>query len=315
MNNRKIISLLIIFAILLISVYLFVGIPGNWGYILPRRATRILAIVITGAVIAVSTIVFQTITNNRILTPSLIGLDSLYLLIQTFIIFFYGSTSLSATDQNINFFISVGLMIGFALVLFHILFRKGHNVYFLLLIGLIFGTFFQSLSSFMQVLIDPNEFMIVQNRMFASFNNVNTDILYLAVTILVITLVYFSKFFKYLDVLSLGKEHAINLGVDYEYLVRRLMVIVAILISVSTALVGPIMFLGILVANVAYELFKTYRHSTLLTGGIVVSVIALVGGQLVVDRIFTFETTLSVIINLIGGIYFLYLILKENRTW
>ncbi|MCZ0703287.1 iron complex transport system permease protein [Natronobacillus azotifigens] len=315
MNNRKIISLLIIFAILLISVYLFVGIPGNWGYILPRRATRILAIVITGAVIAVSTIVFQTITNNRILTPSLIGLDSLYLLIQTFIIFFYGSTSLSATDQNINFFISVGLMIGFALVLFHILFRKGHNVYFLLLIGLIFGTFFQSLSSFMQVLIDPNEFMIVQNRMFASFNNVNTDILYLAVTILVITLVYFSKFFKYLDVLSLGKEHAINLGVDYEYLVRRLMVIVAILISVSTALVGPIMFLGILVANVAYELFKTYRHSTLLTGGIVVSVIALVGGQLVVDRIFTFETALSVIINLIGGIYFLYLILKENRTW
>lgn len=315
MNNRKIISLLVIFAIILISIYLFVGIPGNWGYILPRRATRILAIVITGAVIAVSTIVFQTITNNRILTPSLIGLDSLYLLIQTFIIFFYGSTSLSATDQNINFFISVGLMIGFALVLFHILFRKGHNVYFLLLIGLIFGTFFQSLSSFMQVLIDPNEFMIVQNRMFASFNNVNTDILYLAVTILVITLVYFSKFFKYLDVLSLGKEHAINLGVDYEYLVRRLMVIVAILISVSTALVGPIMFLGILVANVAYELFKTYRHSTLLTGGIVVSVIALVGGQLVVDRIFTFETTLSVIINLIGGIYFLYLILKENRTW
>lgn len=315
MSNRMKISLLATGAIVLIAIYLFVGIHGNWGYILPRRATRVLAIVITGAVVAISTIVFQTITNNRILTPSLIGLDSLYLLIQTFIIFFYGSTSLTATDQNLNFFISVGLMIGFALILFRVLFRKGHNIYFLLLIGLIFGTFFRSLSSFMQVLIDPNEFMIVQNKMFASFNNVNTDILYLAVAILVITLLYFVRFYKYLDVLSLGKEQAINLGVDYDYLVRRLMVVVAILFSVSTALVGPIMFLGILVSNVAYEMFKTYRHATLLTGTVVISVVALVGGQLIVDRIFTFETTLSVIINLVGGTYFLYLILKENRKW
>lgn len=315
MSNRRKLLLLTLLVTLLIAVYLFVGIPGNWGYILPRRATRVLAIVITGAVIGVSTTIFQTITNNRILTPSLIGLDSLYILIQTFIIFFYGSTSLTATDKNVNFFLSVGLMIGFALILFQVLFRKGHNIYFLLLTGLIFGTFFNSLSTFMQVLIDPNEFLIVQNRMFASFNNVNTDILYLSLIILAITCIYFIPFIKYLDVLSLGKEHAINLGVDYDYLVRRLMIIVAICISVATALVGPIMFLGILVSNVTYELFKTYRHSVLLVGVMLISVGALVGGQLIVDRVFSFETTLSVIINLIGGVYFLYLILKENISW
>lgn len=315
MSNRRKLLLLTLLVTLLIAVYLFVGIPGNWGYILPRRATRVLAIVITGAVIGVATTIFQTITNNRILTPSLIGLDSLYMLIQTFIIFFYGSTSLTATDKNVNFFLSVGLMIGFALILFQVLFRKGHNIYFLLLTGLIFGTFFNSLSTFMQVLIDPNEFLIVQNRMFASFNNVNTDILYLSLIILAITCIYFIPFIKYLDVLSLGKEHAINLGVDYDYLVRRLMIIVAICISVATALVGPIMFLGILVSNVTYELFKTYRHSVLLVGVMLISVGALVGGQLIVDRVFSFETTLSVIINLIGGVYFLYLILKENISW
>lgn len=315
MSNRRKLLLLTLLVTLLIAVYLFVGIPGNWGYILPRRATRVLAIVITGAVIGVSTTIFQTITNNRILTPSLIGLDSLYMLIQTFIIFFYGSTSLTATDKNVNFFLSVGLMIGFALILFQVLFRKGHNIYFLLLTGLIFGTFFNSLSTFMQVLIDPNEFLIVQNRMFASFNNVNTDILYLSLILLSVTCIYFVPFIKYLDVLSLGKEHAINLGVDYDYLVRRLMIIVAICISVATALVGPIMFLGILVSNVTYELFKTYRHSVLLVGVMLISVGALVGGQLIVDRVFSFETTLSVIINLIGGVYFLYLILKENISW
>ena len=315
MSHKTKLMLLAIGSVTAISLFLFVGLTGNWQYILERRFTRIVAIAVTGAVIAIATIIFQTITNNRILTPSLIGLDALYQLIQTFIIFFYGSTSLSATNQTVNFFLSIGLMIIFALILFKLLFKRGNNIYFLLLIGLIFGTFFQSLSTFMQVLIDPNEFLIVQNRMFASFNNVQTDLLYLSIGIIVITLLYLLKFTKYLDVLSLGKSHAVNLGVDYNRVVQQLMVIVAILMAVATALVGPIMFLGILVVNVTYEMFKTYKHSILILATVFVSIIALVGGQFIIDRVFNFSTTLSVVINLVGGVYFLYLILKENRTW
>lgn len=315
MSHKTKLILLAIGSVVAISLFLFIGLTGNWQYILERRFTRIVAIAVTGAVIAIATIIFQTITNNRILTPSLIGLDALYQLIQTFIIFFYGSTSLSATNQTVNFFLSIGLMIIFALILFKLLFKQGNNIYFLLLIGLIFGTFFQSLSTFMQVLIDPNEFLIVQNRMFASFNNVQTDLLYLSIGIIVITLLYLLKFTKYLDVLSLGKSHAVNLGVDYNRVVQQLMVIVAILMAVATALVGPIMFLGILVVNVTYEMFKTYKHSVLILATVFVSIIALVGGQFIIDRVFNFSTTLSVVINLVGGVYFLYLILKENRTW
>lgn len=315
MTNRKKFIILTSLMLVLIMLYLFLGLEGNISYILTRRATRMLAIIMTGAVIAVATVIFQTITNNRLLTPSLIGLDSLYQLMQTFIIFFYGSTSITVVNQNLNFVLSVVLMIVFALVLFHVLFKRDHNVYLILLIGLIFGTFFQSMTTFMQVLIDPNEFLIVQNRMFASFNNVQTELLFLALGLLVLTFLYLIRFYKYLDVLSLGKEHAVNLGVEYDSIVQRLMVVVAILISIATALVGPITFLGILVVNVTYEMFKTYRHSILLAATTIISVIALVGGQLVVDRVFSFSTTLSVIINLIGGSYFLYLILKENRTW
>ncbi|GEM02290.1 iron complex transport system permease protein [Halolactibacillus halophilus] len=315
MSHKTKMTLLAIGSVVAIGLFLFIGLTGNWQYILERRFTRIVAIAVTGAVIAIATIIFQTITNNRILTPSLIGLDALYQLIQTFIIFFYGSTNLSATNQTINFFLSIGLMIVFALILFKLLFKRGNNIYFLLLIGLIFGTFFQSLSTFMQVLIDPNEFLIVQNRMFASFNNVQTDLLYIAIGIILITLLYLLKFTRYLDVLSLGKSHAVNLGVDYNRVVQQLMVIVAILMAVATALVGPIMFLGILVVNVTYEMFKTYKHSVLILATVFVSIIALVGGQFIIDRMFNFSTTLSVVINLVGGVYFLYLILKENRTW
>ncbi|MFB1051214.1 iron chelate uptake ABC transporter family permease subunit [Paraliobacillus sp. JSM ZJ581] len=312
--NTKIILLAVITSIF-IAIFLFTNIPGNWDYILPRRISKVIAMIITGVVIAIATVVFQTITNNRILTPSVIGLDSLYVLLQTFLIFIFGSTSIVSVNPTINFLVSIAIMIVFAFFLYHLLFKKHQNVYFLLLVGLVFGTFFSSLSSFMQVLIDPNEFLIVQNKMFASFNNMNTDIIPFAIVIIALTFIYFMRFLPYLDVMSLGKSHAINLGVSYEYMVKRLLIVIAIWISVATALVGPILFLGLLVANVTYEFLKTYRHTYLLIGSALVSIIALVGGQLILERLFTFDTTISVIINFIGGVYFLYLILKENKAW
>lgn len=314
-NNKVKIGILALIAIVLIVLFTFVGLGNYWEYALPRRGIKILAIVVTGAAIAFSTVVFQTITNNRILTPGIIGLDSLYMLIQTFLIFVFGSDNLTLMNKNVNFAISVGLMVLFAMLLFKILFkREGENIYFVLLMGLIFGTLFQSMSSFMQVLIDPNEFQIVQDRMFASFNNVQTDLLWLSIILIAIVTIYFRKFSKYLDVLSLGKEQAVNLGVDYDKIVKRLLIIVVILISIATSLVGPITFLGLLVVNVAYQFIKTYRHSYLILSSILISIIALVGGQLLVERVFSFSTTLSVIINFLGGTYFIYLLLKENKS-
>ncbi|MDQ0159346.1 iron chelate uptake ABC transporter family permease subunit [Alkalibacillus salilacus] len=314
MHNRTKLVILSILSLGLIAIFLFSNLDGHWDYVLPRRAMKIFAIVLTGSAIAFSTVIFQTVTNNRILTPSIIGLDSLYLLIQTGLIFLFGSTH-SLMNQYVNFFISVGFMIVFALLLYHFLFkREGENIYFLLLVGLIFGTFFNSLSEFMQVLIDPNEFQVVQDQMFASFNNVNTDLFYIALAGMAVTTLYFLKFAKFLDVLSLGKDQAINLGLNYDYIVKQIFIIVAILVSIATVLVGPITFLGLLVANVAYEFLKTYRHRVLILGAILVSIIALVGGQLIVERVFTFSTTISVIINFAGGVYFIYLLLRESRA-
>ncbi|GAA0136412.1 petrobactin ABC transporter permease YclO [Paenibacillus sp. YSY-4.3] len=316
MSIRTKIAVLAILAIVLAVLFMTIDAGGHWDYILPKRGKKLIAILLTGTAIAFSTVVFQTITNNRILTPSIIGLDSLYMLLQTIIVFVLGSTALTLMSKNLQFVMAVGFMVLFALLLYQMLFRgEGRNIYYLLLIGLIFGTFFSSLSSFMQKLIDPNEFLIVKDKMFASFNNVNADILLLALAGVFLTGIYFARFNKYLDVLALGRDHAVNLGVSYDYVVKRMLIVVAILISISTALVGPITFLGLLVANVAYQFLNTYRHKQLIAGASLISIIALVGGQLVVERVFTFSTSLSVIINFIGGVYFIYLLLKENKSW
>lgn len=316
MDYKKKTFILIAIALILSVLYVVYELSGNIGYILPRRIIKVLAIILTGGAIAFSTTIFMTITNNRILTPSIMGLDSLYMLTQTFIIFIFGSRSLIIMNSNINYLLSIGIMVIFSLLFYQLLFKgEGNNIYFLLLIGMICGTFFSSFTEFMQVLIDPNEFMIAQDKMFASINNVNTNLVYLSIVLIVLVVLYFSRFYKYLDVLALGKDHATNLGVPYDYVVKRLLIIVAILISVATALIGPITFLGLLVVNITYEFLKTYRHKYVIIAAISMSVIALVGGQFIVERLFAFQTTISVVINFVGGIYFIYLLLKENRSW
>lgn len=167
----------------------------------------------------------------------------------------------------------------------------------------------------MQVLIDPNEFDALQTKLFASFSLVNTKIILISIVILAIMAIILYKDFNKLDVMSLGREQAINLGVDYDKFSKKILMFVAILVSLSTALVGPITFLGIIVVNLTYEITKTYKHLVLLIVGTLISIIALVGGQFFVERIFNFNTTISIIINFIGGIYFINLLLRESKLW
>jgi len=316
MGYRKKTCILFTSLFILIALFILIGLNSrNWQYALSRRIPEVIGIVLTGSSIAFSSMIFQTITNNRILTPSVLGLDFLYIFIQTLIVFIFGSSTLIRTNEKLNFLLAVGSMALFSVILFRILFkREGSNIFFLLLFGMVFGTFFQSLSSFMQMIIDPNEFMVIQNRMFASFNNINTDILWLALFIMVATMGYTYRFLAKLDTLSLGRENAINLGVEYDEVVRSLLIIVSILVSVSTALVGPITFLGLLVVNITRGFLNTYKHSYLLSGSMLISSITLVGGQLIAGRIINFATPISVIINFIGGIYLIYILLREAKA-
>ncbi|MEK4231011.1 iron chelate uptake ABC transporter family permease subunit [Solibacillus sp. FSL H8-0538] len=313
-NNVKFI-VLIILSIICIGIYGLYDIKGSFDYAFPRRMIRVLAMIITGVAIAYATVVFQTITHNRILTPSIMGLDSMYMVVQTCIYFFFGSTSILIMNKYLNFTISIVAMVIFALLLYRFLFRADkHPIYFLLLVGMILGTVLGSVTSFMQVIIDPNEYLSLQNKMFASFNNVNGDLVWVAAVILLVAFIYGFTMMNKLDVMSLGREHAMNLGVNYDRIVMNVLILSSVLIATSTALVGPIIFFGLIVANLSYQFFATYKHTTLIFGASLISIIALVGGQFVVEHLFEFSTTLSVIINFIGGVYFIYLLLKESRA-
>ena len=314
MKHKKLLLALGIVAAILVTVFLLIGLnANNFDYALSRRIPKIIAMILVGISIGFSSLVFQTITNNRILTPSILGLDSLYVLLQTTLIFILGSGSGAVNGKNANFVISIIIMIIFSSLIYKFLFRKNsNNIFSLLLIGVVCGTLFESLTTFMQVLIDPLEFQMVQDKMMASFNNINTEILLISTVVIAFCIVFSMDFLKILDVMSLGRDEAINLGVDYDRVTKKMLVVIVILTSVSTALVGPITFLGLLVVNIARQLVKTYKHSELGIATGFISVIALIGGQLIVERILNFGMTIGVIINFIGGIYFIYLVMKER---
>ena len=284
-------------------------------YAMRLRKPKLIVMLITAFAIGGASIVFQSIINNTIVTPCLLGMNSLYTLIHTAVVFFAGTGSFLALNANASFAVDVVLMGLAATVIYGWLFQKTrHNVLYVLLIGTVLSSFFSSIQTTLTRIMDPNEYDTLLTTLVASFSNVNSEIILLSILLLSAVIFVLRKDLMLLDVLTLGKEQAINLGVDYDRSIRRLLLGVTLCIAVATAMVGPISFLGLIIANLARQFLKTYRHTQLILGSALFGMIVLVGGQLLVEHVFTYSIPVSVFITVGGGLYFLYLLLAAKKA-
>lgn len=301
--------------LLFIGLYQFAFVnPKFFAYAMGLRLPRLAVILIAGFAISAAAIVFQTIIRNTIVTPCLLGMNSLYLLIHTAVVFFLGSGSLFAVNPVYAFaadVIVMGVVAGF---IYYTIFQKtGGNVLYVLLIGTVLSTFFSSMQNSLTRIMDPNEYDALLNTLTASFTNVNAACIIPGALLLAAIAWWLRKDLAILDVISLGREQAVSLGVDYERTLRRLMVGVALYIAVATALVGPLSFLGLITANVARQLFTTCRHTWLIAGSASVGMLILTAGQFVVEHVMVYAVPVSVFVTIGGGIYFLYLVLTAGK--
>ncbi|WP_051469597.1 iron chelate uptake ABC transporter family permease subunit [Chelativorans sp. J32] len=302
---------LVLLALAAALAFMTLGARGRWDFILPFRGAKLAGLVLVAYSIAVSTVLFQTVTGNRILTPSIMGFDSLYVLIQTALVFFLGAGRVSATNPQLLFVFEVAALVLFAGLLFRWLFSgSARSLHFLMLVGIIFGILFRSIASFLQRVIDPSEFLILQDRLFASFNTIDTTLLAISGAAVAMVSIMAWRMLPVFDILALGRENAIVLGVDHRRTVTFVLAMVTVLVAVSTALVGPVTFFGLLVANLAYLLLPTARHAVLLPAAALIAVVSLVGGQVILERVFAFDTALSIIIEFAGGIFFILLVVR-----
>jgi len=304
-------ALLGVLAVLAVAGFMLLGLRGNWGFVLSIRTGKLAGLVLVAVAVGSATVVFQTLTSNRILTPSIMGFDALYILLQTVLVFSLGAMQTTALDARAMFLAETAMLLAFGGLLYHWLFgATARSLHLLLLAGIVLGVFFRSISGLLQRIMDPGEFLVLQDRMFASFNTVNHELLALAALIVGAVLVAFWRMRRVLDVLALGREAAIGLGVAHARMVALALGLVTVLVAVSTALVGPISFFGLLVANLAYLMFPTARHAVLVPAASLLGVVALVGGQTILERVLSHDTALSVVVEFIGGIVFILLVMR-----
>ena len=308
-------GLLALACVLAMVGYLTWGLnPKFLEFALQLRVPKLLAMSLAAVCIGGASLIFQTLINNYMVTPCLLGMNSLYVLLHTLLVFTLGMGSFVITNKNLAFICDLALMGTVAVALYSYLFAKTrYNVLYVLLIGTVLTTFLTSVQSTIVRTMDPNDYDALLTTLVASFDHVNHEVLALAAGLTVLLTVVSFRQLKLLNVMALGRVQALSLGVNYDQSLRFLLLYVTLLIAIATALVGPISFMGLITTNVARQLFKTYRHRYLIAGSMLFTLLILIAGQMVIERIFVYSIPISVIITIAGGSYFLYLIVRGTK--
>ncbi|MFC7466115.1 iron chelate uptake ABC transporter family permease subunit [Brachybacterium sp. GCM10030252] len=290
-----------------------VGTRGFW-LIAELRATSLVVMAIAAFCQATATIAFQTVTNNRIITPSIMGFESLYTVIQTAAVYLLGVAGVVALQGTAQFLAQVALMVGLSVLLYGWLLRgKYANMQVMLLIGIIIGGGLGSVSTFMQRLLSPSEFDVLSARLFGSVTNASVEYLPYAIPLCLVAGVLVWLNARRLNVISLGRDVCLNVGVDHGRQTIYTLVLVSVLMAVSTALIGPMTFFGFLVATLTYQLIGTHDHRRLLPVGVLAGFVVLSGAYFLMNHVFYAQGVVSIIIELVGGSVFLAVILRKGR--
>lgn len=297
-----------------IIAFLSIGVRLDLSFVLGLRLPNLWSMLLVGWSTGLATVAFQTVTHNRLLTPSIMGLDALYVFIQTMIVLLLGITFAGTLGTLGLFGLNVGLLMLGTLGLIGLLFgRKRRSVHVLVLAGLVLGTVLRSASTLLQRIMDPTSYLVLQGNLFASFNLVSQDLLGVVTVVVVLVSIWLMRQAPTLDVMLLGHDAAVSLGVNYGSFVRRIILASTLLVAASTALVGPITFLGLIVAALAHLLVSTSKHKYLMPMAGLLGAVLLVAGQAILQHGLGLSTVLSVIIEFVGGIVFILLVVRSSK--
>ncbi len=318
-KTRIFLGILSVMVVLLVAAYLLIPTKNSStvsNFILQRRFFKLLVMVIVSCAIPISTISFQTVVQNRFLTPGVLGIESLFVFIQSGLYYFESLVGVKVEQSVIIYSVTIAIQIGLLLLLMNA--SKGmmlSNFKVLLLLTMAFSMLLRNASTFLQVLMDPNEFDKLQSSLYPSFQKMNAQPMMIGVALglFVLLMMVFYRLRHQLDALHLGFDGAKMLGINTKRLSNVVIVVVIIMTSLSTILVGPLQFLGFMIANLTYQLTKEYKHGVLWLFSAVLGLVIVLAAQLIVERIFLLTIPISVFIEGIGGVLYLILLVKGEK--
>jgi len=288
--------------------------PGAIESILGRAIPALVAMGASAIVLAVVSLSFQTIVQSRVLTPSMIGFDAVFVGTQTGLVFAFGAEHFLFADPVINYLATAGIMVVISMGMFGFILRSGrNNIIFLLMFGLVLSGIIGSGTRYLQVIMNQSDFFQVQAATSVNINNINTSIINLALPIMAVVVAVTLFRHRRYNVMSLGAVQAKSLGVHYEREMTINLIIIAVGMSVATALIGSLTFLGLLAVNAAREILKTHKHMPLFIGSALMAALALILGE-AVRVFFEWGIPVTAIINLVGCVYVFFVILRSQKA-
>nr|WP_202601897.1 iron chelate uptake ABC transporter permease subunit VctD [Photobacterium halotolerans] len=283
--------------------HLIHGDANAWQLFMSSRVPRLLAILLAGGGLSIAGLIMQQISQNRFAAPSTSGTIECSMLgfVLSLVIFGNG-------DQLWLIFATA--MIGtlfFVQLIQRIQFK---NAVFVPLIGIIFGNIIASMATFIAYKYDALQNL--SGWAVANFANIlagNYELLYIALPVAIFSYVYATR----ISAVGMGKDFAINLGLNYQQVMTIGVALVSIMAATVVMIVGQLPFLGLIVPNLVNHFYGDNLRKniprTAVLGAILVLACDLVGRVL----IFPYEIPISMVISLLGGSVFIFLVLKGMR--
>jgi iron complex transport system permease protein len=310
--------IILLFVVVLLGAYsLFVGytdismsdvfnMSDNQSLIMvASRIPRLAAVIIAGASMSVCGVIMQQMTHNRFVSPTTAGtMDAAALGIMLSMLLFPDG----GTYQRL--IVSLGVTLAASALFMSLAERiKFKNLVFVPLLGIIFGNILDSVTTFIGL-----QFNVVHSMAswlhgdFSSVMQGRYEIMYISVPLLAAAYVYADRF----TLMGMGKSFSVNLGMNYSTVFRLGLVIVSCVTSVIVLTVGMIPFVGLIVPNVISMLYGDNLRKTLpltaLSGSAFLLACDILGRTIMAP----YEISISVMVGIIGGAVFLYLILGRR---
>ncbi|PQJ84285.1 iron chelate uptake ABC transporter permease subunit VctD [Aliivibrio sifiae] len=268
------------------------------------RFPRLLAILLSGAGLSIAGLIMQQISQNRFAAPSTSGTIECAMFGYVLSLVFFG--------HGDNLFLIFAMAIGGTLLFIQFIHRiQFKNAIYVPLIGIIFGNVVSSAATFVAYKYDA-----VQNLSawtVANFANIlqgNYELLYIAVPISVISYWYATR----LSAVGMGKDFATNIGLNYKQILFLGIILVSVMSATVVMIVGQLPFLGLIVPNLVAQFYGDNLRKniplTAIVGAILILVCDVVGRVI----IFPYEIPISMIISILGGVVFIFFIMKGKQN-
>jgi len=279
--------------------------------IIDVRLPRVLIAMFAGASLALCGLIMQSMFRNPLASPSILGVSSGASL-GAVIAIYCGASLLSAWSIPLFAFIGAGLTLS---IVYRIATNQGQsNIATLLLSGVAISALNVAATSLLLAL-SLNNWDVARMIIYWTMGGLDGrtwDHVFIILPIVCSGFICLLFYSKPLDLLLLGEQHALSVGVDVKKTRRNLLIISTAMVGASVSVVGGIGFIGLVVPHIL-RLILGPSHRYLLPASLLGGAIVLISADLFTSTFFkNSEIPLGVITAALGAPFFLFLLIKQR---